>query len=140
MGSTSTNNIISVINPHHGANGEKLSAGGSSGGSAAAVSAGLVWGYYSSPVWVHSSMHCWHSCVGQLERIQVEVYDYLLLIVELLGLNLRMVWFLGMELYRMLILWIRSGYLLEMLTLLNLYSVSNPFPSVLSSKDATYHL
>ena len=45
MGSTSTNNRISVINPHHGKNGAELSAGGSSGGSAATVAAGLVWGY-----------------------------------------------------------------------------------------------
>jgi len=47
MGSTSTNNLISVINPHRGQNGEELSAGGSSGGSAAAIAAGLVWGYSS---------------------------------------------------------------------------------------------
>jgi aspartyl-tRNA(Asn)/glutamyl-tRNA(Gln) amidotransferase subunit A len=45
MGSTSTNNRISVINPHRTKSGELLSAGGSSGGSAAAVAAGLVWGY-----------------------------------------------------------------------------------------------
>ena len=44
MGSTSTNNRVSVINPHRGLNGELLSAGGSSGGSAAAVAGGLVWG------------------------------------------------------------------------------------------------
>jgi aspartyl-tRNA(Asn)/glutamyl-tRNA(Gln) amidotransferase subunit A len=44
MGSTSTNNVVNVINPHRGENGEQLSAGGSSGGSAAAVAAGLVWG------------------------------------------------------------------------------------------------
>jgi aspartyl-tRNA(Asn)/glutamyl-tRNA(Gln) amidotransferase subunit A len=46
MGSTSTNNLVSVINPHRGKKGEELSAGGSSGGSAAAVAAGLAWGYY----------------------------------------------------------------------------------------------
>jgi Asp-tRNA(Asn)/Glu-tRNA(Gln) amidotransferase A subunit family amidase len=45
MGSTSTNNLHSIINPHRGKNGKELSAGGSSGGSAAAVAAGLVWGY-----------------------------------------------------------------------------------------------
>jgi aspartyl-tRNA(Asn)/glutamyl-tRNA(Gln) amidotransferase subunit A len=44
MGSTSTNNLTSVINPHEGKHREQLSAGGSSGGSAAAVAAGLVWG------------------------------------------------------------------------------------------------
>jgi aspartyl-tRNA(Asn)/glutamyl-tRNA(Gln) amidotransferase subunit A len=44
MGSTSTNNLVSVINPYRGSNGVQLSAGGSSGGSAAAVAAGLVWG------------------------------------------------------------------------------------------------
>jgi aspartyl-tRNA(Asn)/glutamyl-tRNA(Gln) amidotransferase subunit A len=44
MGSTSTNNRTSVLNPHKGKNGEQLSAGGSSGGSAAAVAAELVWG------------------------------------------------------------------------------------------------
>ena len=48
MGSTSTNNLVSVINPHRGQNGEELSAGGSSGGSAAAVAAGLVWGLSNS--------------------------------------------------------------------------------------------
>ena len=46
MGSTSTNNLVSVVNPHRGKMGEELSAGGSSGGSAAAVAAGLAWGYY----------------------------------------------------------------------------------------------
>jgi len=46
MGSTSTNNLVSVVNPHRGKEGEELSAGGSSGGSAAAVAAGLAWGYY----------------------------------------------------------------------------------------------
>jgi aspartyl-tRNA(Asn)/glutamyl-tRNA(Gln) amidotransferase subunit A len=46
MGSTSTNNLLSVVNPHRGKNREDLSAGGSSGGSAAAVAAGLVWGYH----------------------------------------------------------------------------------------------
>lgn len=45
MGSTSTNNVFNVINPHRGNNGEELCAGGSSGGSAAAVAAGLAWGY-----------------------------------------------------------------------------------------------
>jgi aspartyl-tRNA(Asn)/glutamyl-tRNA(Gln) amidotransferase subunit A len=45
MGSTSTNNLVSVVNPHHGSSGELLSAGGSSGGSAAAVTGGLAWGY-----------------------------------------------------------------------------------------------
>ena len=44
MGSTSTNNLINVINPYRGKNGRELCAGGSSGGSAAAVAAGLVWG------------------------------------------------------------------------------------------------
>jgi aspartyl-tRNA(Asn)/glutamyl-tRNA(Gln) amidotransferase subunit A len=44
MGSTSTNNLISVINPHRGKEGEELSAGGSSGGSAAVVASGLTWG------------------------------------------------------------------------------------------------
>ena len=49
MGSTSTNNVVSVINPHRGRKGEELSAGGSSGGSAAAVAAGLAWGYVLYP-------------------------------------------------------------------------------------------
>jgi aspartyl-tRNA(Asn)/glutamyl-tRNA(Gln) amidotransferase subunit A len=44
MGSTSTNNRTSVVNPHKGKKEEQLSAGGSSGGSAAAVAAELVWG------------------------------------------------------------------------------------------------
>jgi aspartyl-tRNA(Asn)/glutamyl-tRNA(Gln) amidotransferase subunit A len=48
MGSTSTNNLVSVINPHRGKNGEELLAGGSSGGGAAAVAAGLVWGLTKS--------------------------------------------------------------------------------------------
>ena len=44
MGSSSTNNVLNVINPHRGDHGEELCAGGSSGGSAVAVAAGLVWG------------------------------------------------------------------------------------------------
>jgi aspartyl-tRNA(Asn)/glutamyl-tRNA(Gln) amidotransferase subunit A len=44
MGSTSTNTILPVINPHKGPKGELLSAGGSSGGSAVSVAAGLTWG------------------------------------------------------------------------------------------------
>jgi aspartyl-tRNA(Asn)/glutamyl-tRNA(Gln) amidotransferase subunit A len=44
MGSTSTNNVVSVINPYRGLKGEHLCAGGSSGGSAVSVAAGFVWG------------------------------------------------------------------------------------------------
>src|SRR2546421_1351796 len=47
MGSTSTNNLVSVINPHRRKEGERLSAGGSSGGSAAVVAGGLSWAYAS---------------------------------------------------------------------------------------------
>src|SRR5579862_1543338 len=47
MGSTSTNNLVSVINPHRRKEGERLCAGGSSGGSAAAVAGGLSWAYTS---------------------------------------------------------------------------------------------
>jgi aspartyl-tRNA(Asn)/glutamyl-tRNA(Gln) amidotransferase subunit A len=45
MGSTSTNTPLTVINPHRGPDGEELSAGGSSGGSAVAVASGLTWGF-----------------------------------------------------------------------------------------------
>ena len=43
MGSTSTNTPIPVINSHKSLEGEDLIAGGSSGGSAVAVAAGITW-------------------------------------------------------------------------------------------------